>query len=299
MLPNSVILKFQIISNQNFNKFDFDNYMAKNKTIIVKNFEIVLYSQNHDDFISLTDMAKYRDAERTNYIIQNWLRTRSAIEFCGLWEQLNNPSFKRIEFEAFKNLAGANSFTLTPQKWIETTDAIGIVSKSGRYGGTFAHRDIAFEFASWISAEFKLYLITEFQRLKNDENDRLKLEWNLQRTLAKVNYHIHTDAIKENLIPPELNKQQISYIYANEADMLNVALFGITAAEWRNANPNKEGNIRDYANIEQLVVLSNLESINSVLIRQGLTQSERLQQLNKIAITQMTSLVNSALLKKL
>jgi hypothetical protein len=168
--------------------------MARNKTIIVESFEIVLYSQNNEDFISLTDMARYRDAERTNYIIQNWLRTRNAIDFCGLWEQLHNPHFKRIEFDAFKTEAGTNSFTLTPQKWIDTTNAIGMVSKSGRYGGTFAHRDIAFEFASWISPEFKLYLITEFQRLKDDENDRLKLEWNLQRTLAKVNYHIHTDA---------------------------------------------------------------------------------------------------------
>lgn len=273
--------------------------MAKNKIIKVESFEIVLYSQNNEDFISLTDMARYRDAERTNYIIQNWLRTRSAIEFCGLWEQLNNPNFKRIEFDAFKSQAGANSFSLTPQKWIETTNAIGIVSKSGRYGGTFAHRDIAFEFASWISAEFKLYLITEFQRLKKEESSNLSLEWNLQRTLAKVNYHIHTDAIKENLIPNELTKQQISFVYANEADLLNVALFGITASEWRNANPDKEGNIRDDANIEQLVVLSNMESINAVLIRQGLSQSERMVQLNKIAITQMTSLINNKQLKKL
>ena len=259
--------------------------MNKNQTIKVENFEIVLYSQNNEDFISLTDMARFRDAERTNYIIHNWLRTRYAIEFCGLWERINNTGFKRIEFDAFKNAAGSNSFTLTPQKWIETTNAIGIVSKSGRYGGTFAHRDIAFEFASWISPEFKLYLITEFQRLKKEESTNLKLEWNLQRTLAKVNYHIHTDAIKENLIPAELTKLQISFVYANEADMLNVALFGKTAHEWRNSNPDKEGNIRDYANIEQLVVLSNMESINSVLIHQGLAQGDRLIQLNKIAIT--------------
>lgn len=273
--------------------------MSKNKILKVNRLEIILYSLKNEDYISLTDMAKYRDAERTNYIIQNWLRTRSAIEFCGLWEQIHNPNFKRIEFDAFKNLAGSNSFALTPQKWIESTNAIGIISKSGRYGGTFAHRDIAFEFASWISAEFKLYLITEFQRLKEEENNRLKLEWNLQRTLAKVNYHIHTDAIKENLIPPELSKYQISFVYANEADMLNVALFGITAQEWRSTNPDKDGNIRDYANLEQLVVLSNMESINSVLIRQGLSQSERLVQLNKIAITQMTSLINSQQIKKL
>jgi len=219
--------------------------------------------------------------------------------FLGMWEQINNPDFKGVEFDSFKQEAGANAFTLSPQKWIESTNAIGMISKSGRYGGIFAHRDIAFEFASWISPEFKLYLITEFQRLKKEESSNLKLEWNLQRTLAKVNYHIHTDAIKENLIPAELTKQQISFVYANEADMLNVALFGKTANEWRNANPDKEGNIRDYANIEQLVVLSNMESINAVFIRQGIAQSDRLVQLNKIAITQMTSLVNSQQLKKL
>ncbi|MCH6199745.1 KilA-N domain-containing protein [Aquiflexum sp. LQ15W] len=273
--------------------------MAKNRILKVEKLDIVLVSQNDSDYISLTDMARYRDAERTNYIIQNWLRTRSAIEFCGLWEQLNNPNFKRIEFDAFKNESGANGFSLTPQKWIESTNAVGIISKSGRYGGTFAHRDIAFEFASWISAEFKLYLITEFQRLKADENNRLKLEWNLQRTLAKVNYHIHTDAIKENLIPKELSKTQISHIYANEADLLNVAMFGITARQWRDANPNTVGNIRDLASLEQLVVLSNLEGINAVLIHQGLPQSDRLVQLNKIAITQMNSLVGNKSLKKL
>jgi len=185
--------------------------MVKNQILKVDRFEIVLYSQNKEDFISLTDMARYRDAERTNYIIQNWLRTRNAIEFCGLWEQIHNPYFKRIEFDAFKNESGLNSFTLTPQKWIEKTDAIGIVSKSGRYGGTFAHRDIAFEFASWISPEFKLYLITEFQRLKEEESNRLKLDWNLQRTLSKINYQIHTDAIKEKLIPQELTKQQVNF----------------------------------------------------------------------------------------
>ena len=273
--------------------------MAKNRILKVEKLDIVLVSQNDSDYISLTDMARYRDAERTNYIIQNWLRTRSAIEFCGLWEQLNNPNFKRIEFDAFKNESGANGFSLTPQKWIESTNAVGIISKSGRYGGTFAHRDIAFEFASWISAEFKLYLITEFQRLKADENNRLKLEWNLQRTLAKVNYHIHTGAIKENLIPKELSKTQISYLYANEADLLNMAMFGITARQWREANPDAVGNIRDTATLEQLVVLSNLESINAVLIYQGLNQPDRLLQLNKVAISQMNSLVGNKSLKKL
>jgi hypothetical protein len=273
--------------------------MTKNRIIIVQGRGIALISNKANDYISLTDMARYRDAERTNYIIQNWMRTRSAIEFCGLWEQLSNPDFKSIEFDAFKNEAGSNSFALTPQKWIDTTNAIGIISKSGRYGGTFAHRDIAFEFATWISAEFKFYFIKEFQRLKEDENDRLKLNWNLQRTLAKVNYHIHTDAIKENLIPVTLSKEKINFVYANEADLLNVALFGVTAKQWRDANPDADGNIRDGATIEQLVVLSNMESINAVLIHQGLSQSERLTQLNKIAITQMKSLLQSREITKI
>lgn len=227
------------------------------------------------------------------------MRTRSAIGFCGLWEQLNNHNFKSIAFVAFKNESGSNSFALKPQKWIESTNALGIISKSGRYGGTFAHRDIAFEFASWVSIEFKLYVIKEFQRLKADENDRLKLGWNLQRTLAKVNYHIHTDAIKENLIPKELSKTQTTFVYANEADLLNVALFGITAKQWRDTNPNVEGDVRDMASLEQLVVLSNLESINAVLIHQGLAQSDRLIQLNKIAINQMKSLVGNKNIKRL
>ena len=273
--------------------------MTKNRIINVQGRGIALISNKANDYISLTDMARYRDAERTNYIIQNWMRTRSAIEFCGLWEQLNNPDFKSIEFDAFKNEAGSNSFALTPQKWIDTTNAIGIISKSGRYGGTFAHRDIAFEFATWISAEFKFYFIKEFQRLKEDENDRLKLSWNLQRTLAKVNYHIHTDAIKENLIPATLSIEKINFVYANEADLLNVALFGMTAKQWRDANPDADGNIRDGATIEQLVVLSNMESINAVMIHQGFSQSERLTQLNKIAITQMKSLLQSRGIKKL
>ena len=274
--------------------------MAKNKTINVKGTEIVILTDsNKEEYISLTGIARYRDAERSDYILQNWLRTRSTIEFVGLWEQFNNPNFNSIEFDGIKNQAGANSFSLTPKRWIEATNAIGIVSKTGKYGGTFAHRDIAFEFATWISAEFKFYFIKEFQRLKADENDRLKLEWNLQRTLAKVNYHIHTDAIKENLIPKELSKEKINFVYANEADLLNVALFGVTAKQWRDANSKAEGNIRDSASLEQLVVLSNLESINAVLIHQGLTQSERLVQLNKIAITQMKSLVGNKQLKNL
>lgn len=273
--------------------------MAKKKSILVKGTEIAIAVRGEGDYMSLTDIARYRDAERSDYILQNWLRNRSTIEFMGLWEQLNNPNFNSIEFDGFKHLAGSNSFSLTPKRWIDSTNAIGIVSKTGRYGGTFAHKDIAFEFASWISPEFKLYLITEFQRLKNEENDRLKLEWNLQRTLAKINYRIHTDAIKENLLPTALSKKQINLVYATEADLLNMALFGKTAKQWRDENPDAEGNIRDFASIEQLVVLSNLESINAILIQQGLPQSTRLQQLNAIAITQMKSLINSSNIRKL
>ena len=244
--------------------------MAKNKTIIVKGTEITIFQGNQSEYISLTDIARYKDIERTDSIIQNWLRNRNTIELLGFWEQLYNPDFKPIEFDGFKKQAGLNSFILTAKQWIEKTNAIGLISKSGRYGGTFAHKDIAFEFASWISIEFKLYIIKEFQRLKEDENDRLQLDWNLQRTLAKVNYRIHTDAIKETLIPKELNKTQISFVYANEADLLNVALFGFTAKQWRDANPTAAGNVRDIATLEQLVVLSNMESINAVLIHQGL-----------------------------
>ena len=274
--------------------------MAKNKTINVKGTEIIILSENNKhEYISLTGIARYRDAERSDYILQNWLRNRSTIEFVGLWDQFNNTNFNSIEFDGIKNQSGANSFSLTPKRWIEATNAIGIISKTGKYGGTFAHRDIAFEFATWISAEFKFYFIKEFQRLKADENDRLKLEWNLQRTLAKVNYHIHTDAIKEKLIPPTLSKEKINFVYADEADLLNMALFGTTAKQWRDENPKAEGNIRDAANIEQLVVLSNMESINAVLIHQGLKQNQRLEQLNKIAITQMKSLVGNKQLKNL
>ncbi|WP_426670645.1 KilA-N domain-containing protein [Mucilaginibacter sp. McL0603] len=221
------------------------------------------------------------------------MRNRNTIEFLGLWEKINNPDFKGVEFDSFMYQAGSNAFVLSPTKWIESTNAIGIISKAGSGGGTYAHLDIAFEFASWVSAEFKLYMLLEFKRLKAEENDRLKLEWSFQRTLAKVNYHIHTDAIKENLIPKQLDKTQISFVYANEADLLNVALFGITAKQWRDTNPKAAGNIRDEATIEQLVVLSNLESINAVLIHQGKSQPERLQQLNAIAITQMKSLLSS------
>ncbi len=273
--------------------------MAKNKKIEVKGTEITILKGDTEDFISLTDIARYKDAANTDTIIQNWLRNRNTIELLGFWEQLYNPNFKPLEFEGFRKQAGLNSFVLTPKKWIETTNATGVVSKSGRYGGTFAHKDIAFEFASWISIEFKLYIIKEFQRLKEDENNRQKLDWNLQRILAKVNYTIHTDAIKEQLIPGKLTPKQISLVFASEADLLNMALFGKTAADWRAENPDVKGNMRDDSTLEQLVVLSNLESINAVLVRQGLVPSERLIQLNQIAITQMTSLVNNANLKKL
>ena len=267
--------------------------------IKVLDITISAYTKEHEDYICITDIARYKDPERTDYIIQNWLRNRNTIEFLGIWEKLNNPNFKPIEFDGFRRQAGLNSFTLTSKQWIEKTAAIGLISKSGRYGGTFAHKDIAFEFASWISVEFKIYLIKEFQRLKNEELSAKKLEWNLQRTLAKINYSIHTDAIKENLIPPALNKKQTSIIYAYEADVLNVALFGKTAKEWRDENPDKEGNIRDYATLEQLVVMTNLESVNAVLIRQNLPQSERLIKLNEIAITQMKSLIINTSIKRL
>lgn len=273
--------------------------MAKNKTITVQQVDIVLYEKNKQDYISLTDIAKYKNPSEPKDAVKNWMRSRTTIEFLGLWEQLNNPNFKGVEFDSFLYEAGSNSFTLSPSKWIETTNAIGVVSRQGKNGGTFAHKDIAFEFASWISASFKLYLIREFQRLKDNESQQNQLEWNIQRTLAKVNYRIHTDAIKESLMPKELTKQQISIVYANEADLLNMALFGITAKEWRDNNPGTKGNIRDEASIEQLVVLSNMESINALLIQQGLSQSERLIQLNRVAITQMKSLLENNSVKKL
>lgn len=272
--------------------------MAKNKKIEVQGREIAIISQQEEDYISLTDMAGYRDNLEARIVVSNWMSTYYTVDFLAVWEQVNNPDFNRMGFHTVRN--GEGRLVLTPKRWVEMTKAIGIFSKSGRYGGgIFAHKDIAFEFGTWLSAEFKYFLIREFQRLKEDENDRLKLEWNLQRTLAKVNYHIHTDAIKANLIPKEITKQQASSVYANEADLLNVALFGIVAKEWRDDNPNLEGNIRDHATLEQLVVLSNMESINALLIQQGLTQSERLVQLNKVAITQMKSLLENPTIKKL
>ncbi len=273
---------------------------TKTNTITVKNIAVnVLSSKNDEDYISLTDIARYKDKEHTDTIIQNWMRNRNTVELLGLWESIHNPNFNPLEFEGFRKQAGLNSFVLTPKRWIEATNAIGIVSKSGRYGGTFAHKDIAFEFASWISIEFKLYIIKEFQRLKAEENDRLKLNWNLNRTLAKINYRIHTDAIKDNIIPEHLSKEQMSQIYAAEADVLNVALFGKTAKQWREENPDADGNIRDYATLEQLLVLANLESLNAEFIKLGLPQPERLVKLNQTAISQMQSLMQNAAMRRL
>ncbi len=255
---------------------------------------------NDDDYISLTDMARHRNPEFPADVVKNWLRLRSTIEFLGLWEQLNNPDFKLVEFDQFKNEAGANAFVMSPQKWIKSTNAIGIISKSGRYGGgTYAHKDIAFEFASWLSPEFKLYIIKDYQRLKDDESHRFALEWNVKRILASTNYRIHTDAIKENLIPPELPKHQQGFIYADEADVLNVALFGKTAKQWRAENPELKGNMRDYASIEQLLVMTNLETANAMLLEQRVPQRERLEQLRKMAVSQLKTLADSAGARKL
>ena len=262
--------------------------MAKNKKINVQRNEITIIENKGKEYISLTDMLKAKDGD---FFISDWLRNRNTVEYLGIWESVYNPDFNYGEFAIIKSQAGLNSYKISVKEWVEKTNAIGLKATTGRYGGTYAHPDIAFEFGMWISPQFKIFLIKEFQRLKEEENNRLKLEWNLQRTLAKVNYHIHTDAIKENLIPKEVTKKQMQYIYADEADLLNIALFGITAKEWRDAHPNKEGNIRDEATLEQLVVLSNLESINALLIRQGLSQADRLLELNKTAITQMKTLI--------
>ncbi len=249
---------------------------------------------NEDDYISLTDMARHRNPEFPADVVKNWLRLRSTLEFLGLWEQLNNPDFKLVEFDQFKNEAGSNAFVMSPQKWIKETNAIGLVSKSGRYGGgTYAHKDIAFEFASWLSPEFKLYIIKDYQRLKESEDHRLSLDWNVKRILAKANYRIHTDAIKANLIPPELPTMQQGFVYADEADVLNVALFGQTAQQWRQAHPNEKGNMRDNATIEQLLVLSNLENINAYLIEQAISQPERLKKLRATALQQMEAITGS------
>lgn len=263
--------------------------MSKSKTILVKDTSITILEVNEQDYISLTGMVR---SFGDDTMIYSWMRNRNTVEFPGIWEQLHNVNFKGHEFVAIKMKAGLNNFNLSPRKWIEATNAIGIISKAGRYGGgTFAHKDIAFEFGSWLSAEFKLYLIREFQRLKDEESSVKQLGWNIQRTLAKINYHIHADAVKETLIPPQVTKQQSNAIYASEADLLNVALFGKTAGEWRKENPSRKGNIRDEATLEQLVVLTNLESINSVFIRQEIPQADRLKKLNEIAISQLKSLL--------
>ena len=265
--------------------------MAKNKKINVKGSEIAVFVKDDTDFICLTDMTSgFKDGSA---LIGKWITNKNTLEYLGTWEKINNTDFNYPEFGVIEHEAGVNRFFMSVGQWIERTHAIGMIVKAGRYGGTYAYKDIAFHFAMWLSPEFQIYLINEFQRLKEEENNRLKLEWNLQRTLSKINYQIHTDAIKENLIPSELSKKQISFIYANEADVLNMALFGITAKQWREANPEKKGNIRDHASIEQLVVLTNLESINAMLIHQEISQPERLMQLNQMAITQMKSLLKN------
>ncbi len=271
--------------------------MAKKASLIeVKGTKITVTTQPHGDYISLTDMLKAKDGD---FFIADWLRNRNTVEFLGIWESVHNPGFNYGEFAIIKSQAGLNSYRISIKDWVAKTNAIGLLATAGRYGGTFAHKDIAFEFGMWISPEFKIYLIKEFQRLKDDENDRLKLEWNLQRTLSKVNYHIHTDAIRETLLPAKVTRAQAAVVYATEADLLNVALFGYTAKEWRARNSGVDGNARDQATLEQLVVLTNLESLNAVLIRQGLPQGARLVQLNEIAITQMQSLLGSTAMKKL
>lgn len=259
-------------------------------TIHAKGMDIGIYTTDFEnEFISLTDIARYKSDEPKD-VIKNWMRSKDTIEFLGLWEKLHNSTFKGVEFDTFRNQAGANAFTMSPKKWIESTNAIGITSKSGRYGGTFAHSDIAFEFASWISPEFKLYIIKDYKRLKMDENSRFSLNWNLNREISKLNYRVHTDAIKENLIPPMLTSWQVSCTYASEADMLNTVLFGKTAKEWRESNPDEKGNIRDQATIYQLLVLANMESYNAILIKQGKNQAERMRLLHELAVQQMTTL---------
>ena len=261
---------------------------VKSDTLHVKGVDVGIYTEDYrNEYISLTDIARYRNNDDPRFAIQNWMRNRNTIEFLGLWESLHNPSFNRVQFDTFRTEAGLNRFVMTPSKWVEHTAAIGIVSKAGRYGGTYAHSDIAMEFASWISAEFKLYLMKDYRRLKFDENSRLSLSWNLNREISKLNYRVHTDAIQQNLLPPDLTREQQSFVYADEADMLNVALFGMTAAQWRAQNQGRKGNIRDYASLQQLLVLSNMESYNALLIEQKLPQSERLQMLRQMAVRQL------------
>ena len=272
--------------------------MKQNK-LTVQNINVSLRKINNEDFISLTDIARSKNNDEPKDVVKNWLRNKNTIEFLGLWETINNENFKGVEFDTFKNEAGLNSFTLSPTKWIKATNAIGLITKVGKNGGTFAHVDIAFEFASWISAEFKLFLIKEFQRLKNDEIQKKQIGWDLKRGISKINYKIHTDAIKSNLIPDQLTSNQVSFVYANEADILNMALFGMTAKEWRDKNLKLEGNIRDYSSVEQLVVLSNMESMNAELIKNNISQKQRLEILNEMAISQLNSINNINGIKKL
>ncbi len=272
---------------------------TKKSTIEVQGASVAVLSQDRQDLISLTDIARFKNPERSDDLIRNWLRNRNTVEFLGIWEKLHNPAFNSVEFDGIKSQAGLNSFVLTPKHWIEKTSAIGIISSTGRYGGTYAHQDIAFEFASWVSVEFRLYLIKEFQRLKEDESRRLSLAWNLNRTLSKLNYRIHTDAIQAHLIPTAVTPAQAAITYATEADLLNVALFGLTAKQWRKANPKLEGNMRDYSTVEQLLVLANIEGMNAELIHMGLSQGDRLNRLNEIAIRQMQVLTSAPAVKQL
>ena len=270
--------------------------MTKGSRIEVKGTSITVLKEKEGDFVSLTDMLRAKDGE---FFISDWLRNRNTIEFLGIWESVNNPDFNYGEFAIIRSQAGLNSYKISVKEWVQKTNALGLKATAGRYGGTYAHVDIAFEFGMWISPEFKVYLIREFKRLKDEENDRLKLDWNLNRTLAKINYRIHTDAIKENIIPAELSKRPVNHIYANEADVLNMALFGKTAKEWRDENPEAEGNIRDHASIEQLLVLANLESLNAEFIKFNMPQQERMEKLNQTAITQLRSLLSYTNIKKM
>lgn len=287
-------IPIRIIRTDFFNKGDVKMTKTIKKDVLhAKGVDIGIYTTDfQNEFISLTDIAKYRNEDDPRFVIQNWMRNRNTIEFLAVWEELHNPDFNRVQFEAVKNEAGLNRFVMTPTKWIEQMNALGIVSKAGRYGGTYAHSDIAMSFATWISPEFQLYIMKDYRRLKMDENSSLSLNWNLNREISKLNYHIHTDAIKANLIPPDLTQEQIGYTYASEADLLNVALFGKTAKQWRTGNPDKKGNIRDYATLNQLLVLANMESYNAILIEQGKTQSERLIALHDLAVRQMQTMAS-------
>lgn len=265
---------------------------VKKDKIKAKGFEIQVYTKDFkNDYVSLTDIARYKNTEDPRFVIQNWMRNRNTLEFIGLWKTLNNSNFNRVQFDTFRNEAGLNRFTMTPSKWIESTNAFGIISKSGRYGGTYAHYDIAMEFASWISPEFKLYIIQDYKRLKEKENSKLSLTWNVHREISKINYKIHTDAIKEYLLN-DLTKEQLSYQYASEADMLNVALFNKSAKQWREENPELKGNIRDHASLNELLVLANMESYNSILISNGVGQEDRMIELRNLARKQLLSLEN-------